>query len=158
MEKKIKVATILQFAAAALYVLAMLFIYLDAAKWKIGIPQMEGWEGLGIAVILALAIIFQFTTSGVAAIFHAVAGACLRSSGGMVHKAVRVLLTVFGIIALLVNAYFIYCYFTIECVLWGIVSLMAALLSLVAMVALLTCKQTKDVPVLENAENIEIIQ
>ena len=76
----------------------------------------------------------------------------------MVHTALRVLLMVFGIIALLVNVYFIYCYLDLECVLWGIVNLMAALVSLAALIASSAFKAVKAVPAMENTENIEITE
>ncbi len=158
MEKKIKVATILQFIAAALYLLALGFIYLDISFFKIGVPQMEGWDGLGLAVVYALALIFQYPTSAVALILHTVAGLCLHSAakkGKQVHKAVCSLLSVFGIIALLVDAYFIYCYLDIGVVLWAMLSIAAALVSVLAMVALSACKAGKLTPV---AENIEITE
>lgn len=159
MKKTIKVASILHFLAATLYLLALVFMLLDVSSFQIGFPKAEGWEAVGNGFIYVLALIFQYTTSLVASVFHIVVGGCLCSAlrkGTRVHMALRVLMTVFGVIAILVNVFFICCYFDIGFALWGALCTVATLVSVAALGALFACKTGNAAPVVENVENIEI--
>lgn len=159
MKKKIRFAAILQFVAAALYVFTLVFIRMDIEFFQIGFSQTEGWDGLGLAIIFALALIFQYTTSAIALFFHALVGALMCSAakkGKLVHKALRVLLVVFVVIATLVNLFFVYSYFDVGAVLWGLLTAVSAIVSIVAMCVMGSCKAETVVPVLENPENMDV--
>ena len=141
---KMKLAALTNFAAAVWALLCVGFVFLDVAifKWTTGglEGRLEGWEGLGVAIVIALFMMFDLPATAVNAIFQFVCGGQMlayesREKG--VHKVLRVFAVIVGVLATLIHAFFAYTFLDCGCVLWGILVAISALSALAAPILLL---------------------
>ncbi len=148
MEKKFRMVGTMQLVAAAVCVLALVFILLDVTVFKITINEdTAAGDAFGLAIIFSLSLVIQYPTVGLSAIFHVVVGCSLLAAakkGNAVHKALPVTNLVLSIIAACAGAFFAICYFDTSKLLWGVLISLSAVLSLVAAIlALKNGKQTQ---------------
>ena len=134
-KKKILVGGVVYIAAAVATVLCLGFIVLDASvlKWTIG--NLEGTEGLGVAIVLALSLSIQYPAAAVNLIFQLICGVVMVTYPKrelVLHKALRVIATIVGVVAALVHGFFALTYLNGGVALWGVLSLLVAVLALVA--------------------------
>ncbi len=135
MKKKMLIAGIVNLAAAVLTVLCLLFILLDISAFKLFENNVEGLEGLGIAVIFALSIAIEYPATAVNFIFQGISGGvqlAYPKRGKGVHKALRVIAWIVGVAAAAVHAYFAVLYFSAEFVLWGVLIALTSLATIAA--------------------------
>ena len=137
---KMKLAALTNLAAAVWALLCVGFILLDTTVLQWTTRQLEGAEGLGVGIALALFLIFDLPATAVNAIFQFVCGGQMlayesREKG--VHKALRVFAVIVGVLATLIHAFFAYTFLDCGCVLWGILVAISALSALVAPILLL---------------------
>ena len=137
---KMKLAALTNLAAAVWALLCVGFILLDTTVLQWTTRQLEGAEGLGVGIALALFLIFDLPATAVNAIFQFVCGGQMlayesREKG--VHKVLRVFAVIVGVLATLIHAFFAYTFLDCGCVLWGILVAISALSALVAPILLL---------------------
>ena len=137
---KMKLAALTNLAAAVWALLCVGFILLDTTVLQWTTRQLEGAEGLGVGIALALFLIFDLPATAVNAIFQFVCGGQMlayesREKG--VHKVLRVFAVIVGVLATLIHAFFAYTFLDCGCVLWGILVSISALSALAAPILLL---------------------
>ena len=137
---KMKLAALTNLAAAVWALLCVGFILLDTTVLQWTTRQLEGAEGLGVGIALALFLIFDLPATAVNAIFQFVCGGQMlayesREKG--VHKVLRVFAVIVGVLATLIHAFFAYTFLDCGCVLWGILVAISALSALAAPILLL---------------------
>ena len=108
---KMKLAALTNLAAAVWALLCVGFILLDTTVLQWTTRQLEGAEGLGVGIALALFLIFDLPATAVNAIFQFVCGGQMlayesREKG--VHKVLRVFAVIVGVLATLIHAFFAY--------------------------------------------------
>ena len=133
MKKKMLIAGIVNIAGAVLTVLALGFILLDIAVLKLFETQMEGWDGVGVALLFALSAAIEYPATLVNAVFQCLNGGMMlaypkREKG--VHKALRVIAWVVGVVTAAIHGYFAVLYFSVEFVLWGVLTALATVLAI----------------------------
>ena len=135
-----KVAALANIAAAVWAIFCVGFILLDLKVFGWTMAQVsqeiEGWEGLGIAIVIALCLIFDLPATAINAIFQFVGGGKLLSQG-RVHIVLRVFSVIVGILAAAIHAYCAYSFLVGGCVLWGILLAVSALTALASLILLL---------------------
>ena len=137
---KMKLAAVTNLAAAVWALLCVGFILLDTTVLQWTTRHLEGAEGLGVGIALALFLIFDLPATAVNAIFQFVCGGQMlayesREKG--VHKVLRVFAVIVGVLATLIHAFFAYTFLDCGCVLWGILVAISALSALAAPILLL---------------------
>ena len=137
---KIKLAALTNIAAAVWALLCVGFILLDVSvlQWTEG--QLQGWEGLGVAIVIALLLMFDLPATVVNAIFQFVCGGQLlawEQRGKGVHKVLRVFAVIVGVLAALIHAFFAYTFLDSGCVVWGVLLVISALSALASPILLL---------------------
>ena len=139
-----KVAALANIAAAVWAIFCVGFILLDLKVFGWTMAQVsqeiEGWEGLGVAIIIALCLIFDLPATAINAIFQFVCGGLLLAwerRGKGVHKVLRAFAVIAGGLTTLIHVFFAYCFFEYSCVLWGILVAISALSALAAPILLL---------------------
>ena len=135
MNKKMKIAGIVNFAAMGLAVLCLGFILLDIAVLKLFQHRLQGWDGVGVALLFALSATIEYPATIVNAVFQGINGGMQLSypkRGKGVHKALRVIAWIVGVAAAGIHGFFAITYFTTGFVLWGVVT---ALITLAAIAA-----------------------
>lgn len=140
MDRTRKFAALTNLAAAVWALLCVGFILLDTTVLQWTTRQLEGAEGLGVGIVLALFLIFDLPATAVNAIFQFVCGGQMlayesREKG--VHKVLRVFAVIVGVLATLIHAFFAYTFLDCGCVLWGILLVISALSALAAPILLL---------------------
>ena len=129
MNNKMKFVGIFTILAAVCAVLCFGFIVLDVSvlRWTVG--QLEGAEGLGVAIIISLCLVIAVPAAAINALFQIVCGALMlayekRERG--VHKALRVIAGIVGVLATIIEGYFAWCFFSAGCAVWGICTAITA--------------------------------
>ncbi len=134
-EKKMIFGGVFNLAAAFMCLASVAFVLLDLGVWNFAESSLEGAEGIGLAVVFSLAVMIQFPAMALAMIFQAVSGAIMLlypRRGVAVHKAVRILNVIFGVIAAGAGCFFAICYFDVGLVIWGVLTAAASVASLAA--------------------------
>ena len=152
MDRTRKFAALANIAAAVWAILCVGFILLDlkVLEWTMGqvSQELEGWEGLGVAIIIALCLIFDLPATAVNAIFQFVCGGKLLARG-RVHIVLRIFAVIIGLLAALVHAFFAYTFLGEGCILWGILLVISALTALASPILLLVAH--RKAKIMQNA-------
>jgi len=133
MKKKMLLGGAVNVAAAVCTVLCLGFILLDIAVLKIFQTQLEGWDGVGVALLFALSAAIEYPATLLNAVFQGISGGVMLAyskRGKGVHKALRVIAWIIGVGAALVHGYFAVVYFSVGFVLWGVLTALPTLLAL----------------------------
>ena len=133
MDKKMRTVGLVAVLAAVCTLLCFGFIVLDVSVLGWTAEQLDGPEGLGVAVIIALFLMFALPAAVVNAIFQIVCGGAMiryEKRGCGVHKALRIVAAIVGILAALIYAFFAYCFFDGECIVWAIFVALATVMAI----------------------------
>jgi hypothetical protein len=133
MKKKMLLGGTVNVAAALCTVLCLGFILLDIAVLKTFEGKMEGWDGVGIALLFALSAAIEYPATLLNAVFQCISGGMMlgyAKRGKGVHKALRVIAWVFGVVAAFIHGYFAVLYFSVGFVFWGVLTALPTLLAL----------------------------
>lgn len=129
MNKKMKVAGIVNVASGVFTLLALLFILLDIAVLKSFQHRLQGWDGVGVALLFALSAAIEYPTTVLQLVYQGINGGielAYQKRGRQVHKALRVIAWIVGVVAAGVHLYFAVTYFSTGFVLWGLLTALAA--------------------------------
>lgn len=151
MNKKMKIAGIFNISAAAFSVLSLGFILLDIAVLKLVLHQTQGWDGVGVALIFALSLAIEYPATLVNLVFQGISGGIALSYPKKekgVHKALRVIAWIVGIVAAGVHAFFAITYLNAGLILWGTLIALTAASSVVA--PIFTTIAHKQIEAVEN--------
>lgn len=129
MNNKMKLVGIFTILAAVCAVLCFGFIFLDLGvlQWTIG--QLEGTEGLGVAIVISLCLAIAVPAAAVNALFQIICGALMltyEKRGCGVHIVLRVFAAIVGVLATIIEGYFAWCFFSAGCAVWGICTAITA--------------------------------
>ena len=123
MNKKMKIAGIVNIASAVFTLLALVYILLDVAVLKSFQHRLQGWDGVGVALVLAISMAVEYPATVAQLVFQGLNGGmelAYPKRGKGVHKALRVIAWIVGIVAAGVHGFFAVTYFTTGFVLWGL--------------------------------------
>ena len=140
MERTRNFAALTNLAAAVWALLCVGFILLDTTVLQWTMEQSKDLVGLGVAIVMALFLMFDLPATAVNAIFQFVGGGLLltwEQRGKGVHKVLRVFAVIVGVLATLIHAFFAYTFLDCGCVLWGILVAISALSALASPILLL---------------------
>ena len=140
MDRTKKFAGLANIASAVWAILCDGFILLDVSVFKWTMEQSKDLVGLGVAIVIALFLMFDLPATVVNAIFQFVGGGLLltwEQRGKGVHKVLRVFEVIVGVLAALIHGFFAYTFLDEGCVLWGILLAISALSALASPILLL---------------------
>lgn len=129
MNKKMKVAGIVNVASGVFTLLALLFILLDIAVLKSFQHRLQGWDGVGVALLFALSAAIEYPATVLQLVCQGINGGielAYQKRGRQVHKALRVIAWIVGVVAAGVHLYFAVMYLSTGFVLWGLLIALAA--------------------------------
>ena len=129
MNKKMKVAGIVNVASGVFTLLALLFILLDIAVLKSFQHRLQGWDGVGVALLFALSAAIEYPATVLQLVYQGINGGielAYQKRGRQVHKALRVIAWIVGVVAAGVHLFFAVTYFSTGFVLWGLLIALAA--------------------------------
>lgn len=162
-----KAAAILNLVMAIVAIAYIAFIFLDIKFFHITLPDTEngesgdaGWETIGVALLWALMIIFNFIPYGLAIIMSIVKGAvdfsCIKKGKAM-PKALLIVATIFKGLALISSVYFVYWTFDVGIYPWASALLVTTVVLIASVVFdFLALKGDVDnVPVVRDTEYLE---
>ena len=151
MNKKMKIAGIFNLSAAAFSVLSLGFILLDIAVLKTFEHRLQGWHGVGVALLFAISAAVEYPATIINVVFQGINGGMTLAypkKGKGVHKALRVIAWILGIVSAGIHAVFAITYFTVGFVLWGVLIALTTASSVAA--PLLTSVAHKEMKTVEN--------
>ena len=129
MNKKMKVAGIVNVASGVFTLLALLFILFDIAVLKSFQHRLQGWDGVGVALLFALSAAIEYPATVLQLVYQGINGGielAYQKRGRQVHKALRVIAWIVGVVAAGVHLFFAVTYFGTGFVLWGLLIALAA--------------------------------
>ena len=136
---KMKLAAVVNIVGAVCSLLCFGFILLDVSVLHWTTEESKDLVGLGVAIVIALFLMFDLPATGLNSVFQFVCGGLMLAyerRGKGVHKVLRVFAVIVGILAMLVHAFFAYTFLDSGCVLWGILTAISALSALLSFVLL----------------------
>ena len=135
MKKKMIIAGIVNIVTALVSVLCLALIFLDYQVFKWTSVETDGWDGLGMGLLLVVSILYEYPTTLLAVIFQGVNGGLMLAYGKRgkgVHKALRVIAWIFAVISFVVHAFFVFSHFENALIFWGVLTVIAGLCSIAA--------------------------
>ena len=151
MKEKMKIAGAFNIAAAVFSALCLGFILLDIAVLKTFEHRLQGWDGVGVALLFAISAAVEYPATIINIVFQGINGGMVLAypkKGKGVHKALRVIAWIVGIVAAGIHAVFAVTYFTVGFVLWGVLIALTTASSVAA--PLLTSIAHKEMKTVES--------
>ncbi len=145
MNIKMLLGSVISFVAAFMCVACVGVVLLDLGVLNMTESSLQGSDGLGMAIVVSLAIAIQLPVMAIAVLLQILVGILLllhSFRGGTVHIAWIVLNMIGCVAAAAVGGFFAISYLEIGVVLWGALTLCAAALSFFAgLVAIFTNRE-----------------